>query len=73
MDAVVVVTQENAVEVATLLQLKQGRNMSMWTKLPAVEVAVVGMGYDLVAVDTGIDYENHKKGRKQHQVWQYSV
>ena len=73
MNAVVVTTQENAVEVAALLQLKQGWNMNMWMNLPAVEVVVAGMGCALVAVDTGIDYENHKKGRKQHQVWQYSV
>ena len=56
MDAVVVATQEKSVEVAALLQLKQGRKMSTWMKLPAVEVAVVGMGYALVAVDTGLDY-----------------
>ena len=45
----------------------------MWTKLPAVEVVVVGMGYALVAVDTGLDYLGRKKGSKQHQVWKYSV
>ena len=56
MDAVVVAMQEKAVEVAALLQLKQGRNKSMWMKLPAVEVAVAGMGHALVAVDTGLDY-----------------
>ena len=56
MYVVVVATQEKAVEVAALLQLKQGRNRSMWTKLPDVEVAVVGMGYALVAVDTKLDY-----------------
>ena len=56
MDAVVVATQGKAVEVAALLQLKQGRNRSMWMKLLAVEFMVVGMGYDLVAVDTGLDY-----------------
>ena len=56
MDVVVLLTQENEVEVAALLQLKQGRNKSMWMKMPAVEVVVVGMGYALVAVDTGIDY-----------------
>ena len=49
-------TQENAVEAAALLQLKQGRNRIMWMKLPAVEVAVVGMAYALVAMDTGLDY-----------------
>ena len=53
---VVVTTQEKAAEAAALLKLKQGRNMSMWMKLPSVEVAVVGMGYALVAVDTGLDY-----------------
>ena len=51
-----VATQEKAVKVAALLQLKQGRNKSMWTKLPAVEAAVAGMGYALVAVDNGLDY-----------------
>ena len=56
MDAVVVATQEKVFEVAALLQLKQGQNKSMWTKLPAVEVAVAGMGYALVAVDIGLDY-----------------
>ena len=56
MDAVVVTTQEKAVEVAALLRLKHGRNKSMWMNLPDVEVAVVGMGYALVAVDTGLDY-----------------
>ena len=56
MDSVVVDTQEKAIEFAALLQLKQGQNRSMWTKLPAVEVVVVGMGYALVAVDTGLDY-----------------
>ena len=56
MDAVVVATQENAVKVAALLQLKQVRNKSMWMNLPAVEVAVVGMWYALVAVDTRLDY-----------------
>ena len=56
MDTVVVATQEKAAEVAALLQLKQGRNRSIWKKLPTVEVAVVGMGYALVAVDTGFDY-----------------
>ena len=56
MDTVVVATQEKAVEVAALLQLKQGQNKSMWMKLPAVKVAVVGMGYALVAVDTVLDY-----------------
>ena len=56
MDAVVVTTQEKAVEVAALLHLKQGQNRSIWMKLTAVEVAVVGMGYALVAVDTGLDY-----------------
>ena len=56
MDAVVAATQEKAVEVAAFLQLKQGWNKSMWTKLPAMEVAVAGMGYALVAVDTGLDY-----------------
>ena len=56
MDAVVVATQEKAVEVAALLQLKHGRNRSMWKKLTSVEVAVIGMGYTLVAVDTGLDY-----------------
>ena len=48
--------QEKSVEVAALLQLKQGQNRSMWMKLPAVEVAVVGMGYALAAVDTGLAY-----------------
>ena len=43
-------------EVAELLQLKHGRKNIMWMKLPAVKVAVVGMGYDLVAADTGLDY-----------------
>ena len=52
MDAVMVAAQEKADEVAALLQSKQGNNKSMWMKLPAVEVAVVGMGYALVAVDT---------------------
>ena len=56
MYAVVVAMQEKAVEVATLLQLKLGRNRSMWMKLPVVEIVVVGMGYSLVAVDTGLDY-----------------
>ena len=56
MDAVVVAKQEKEVEVAELLQLKQGRNRSTWMKLPAMEVAVVGMGYALVAVGTGLDY-----------------
>ena len=56
MDAVLVATQEKAVEVAALLQLKQGRNRSICTKLPAVEVAVVGMGYALVVVDTGLEH-----------------
>ena len=56
MDGVVVATQEKSVEVAALLHLKQGRNKSIWMKLPAVGVAVVGMGYDLVAVDTELDY-----------------
>ena len=51
-----VVTQEKAAEVAALLQLKQVRSRSMWMKLPDAEVAVVGMGYALVAVDTGLDY-----------------
>ena len=51
-----VATQKKVVGVAVLLQLKQGRNRSMWTKIPAVEVLVVGIGYDLVAVDTGLDY-----------------
>ena len=48
--------QEKAVEVVYLLQLKQGRNKSMWTKLPAVEFAVAGIGYALVAVNTVLDY-----------------
>ena len=52
MDAVVVVMQEKAVEVAALLKLKQGRNKSMWSNLTAVEVAVAGMGYALVTVHT---------------------
>ena len=56
MDAVVVATHKKAVEVAAVLQLKQGQNKSMWTKLPAVEVAVAGMGHALVAVHTGLDY-----------------
>ena len=56
MDAFVVAMQEKAVEVAAFLQLKEGRNRSIRRKLPAVEVTVVGMGYALVAVDTGIDY-----------------
>ena len=56
MDAVVVATHEKAAKVAALLKLKQVRNMSMWMKLPAVEVAVVGMGYALVVIDTGLDY-----------------
>ena len=56
MNAVVVATQEKAVKVAALLHLKQGRNRSMWMMLPYVYVAVVGMGYALVAVDTGLDY-----------------
>ena len=51
-----VATQEKVVGVAALLQLKQGRNRSMWTKMSAVEVAVVGIRCDLVAVDTGLDY-----------------
>ena len=51
-----VATQEKAVEVAALLQLKQKRNRSTRTKLPAMEVAVLGMGYALVAVDTGLEY-----------------
>ena len=41
MDAVVVSTQEKAVEVAVLMQLKQGWNKSMWMKLPVMTVAVV--------------------------------
>ena len=49
-------TQEKAIDFAALLQLKQGQNRSMLMKLSAVEVAVVRMGYDLVAVDTGLDY-----------------
>ena len=56
MDAVVVATQEKAVEFAALLQLKQGNKKSTWMKLPAVKVAVVVMGYALVVVDTGLDY-----------------
>ena len=56
MDAVVVAIQEKEVEVEALLQLKQGRNRSTWMNLLAVEVAVVGMGYALVAVDNGLDY-----------------
>ena len=48
--------QEKLVKAAALLQLKQGRNKSRWTNLPAVEVVVAGMGCALVAVDTGIDY-----------------
>ena len=56
MYAVMVATQEKAVKVVVLLQLKQGLNRSMWMKLPACEVAVVGMGYALVAVDTRLDY-----------------
>ena len=56
MDGVVVATQEKSVEVAALLHLKQGRNRSMWMKLLDVEVAVVGMGYTVVAVDTSHDY-----------------
>ena len=55
MDAVVVVTQEKAVEAVESMQLKQGWNKSMWTKLSDVEVVVSGMGYALVAVDTGLD------------------
>ena len=51
-----VATQEKAVKIAALLKLKQGRNGSMWMKLLAIEVAVAGMGYALVAVDTGLDY-----------------
>ena len=51
-----VATQEKAVEFAAFLYLKQGRNRSMWMKLPAVKVRVVVMGYALVAVDTGLDY-----------------
>ena len=51
-----VATQEKVVEVAALLQLTQGRNRSMWTMLPAVEVAVVGIGYALITVDTELDY-----------------
>ena len=43
-------------EVAELLQLKHGRKNIMWMNLPAVKVAVVGMGYNLVAADTGINY-----------------
>ena len=54
MGTVVVATQEKAVKVTALLQLKQGRNRSMWMKLPDVEVAVVGMGYDLVVPDLTI-------------------
>ena len=53
MYAVMVPTQENTLEVVVLLQLKPGQNKSMWMKLPAVEIAVVGMGYALVEVDTG--------------------
>ena len=56
MDTVVVETQGKTVEVAALLQLKQGQNMSMWMKPPVVEVVVVGMGYTSVAMDTGLDY-----------------
>ena len=56
MDAVVVAKQEKAVDVSSLLQLKQGLNRSMWMKLPACEVVVVGMGYALVAVYTRLDY-----------------
>ena len=56
MDTVVAATQEKSIEDASLLQLKQGLNKSMWMKLPSVEVAVVGMGCALVAVDTGLDY-----------------
>ena len=56
MDTLVVAMQEKAVEVAALLQLKQGRIRSIWMKLLAVEVVVVGMGYALVAVDTGLEY-----------------
>ena len=56
MYAAVVAMQEKAVEVAALLQLKQGRNRSMWMKLPAMEVAVVVTGYALFPVDTGLDY-----------------
>ena len=48
--------QEKLVKAAALLQLKQGRNKSMWMRLQAVEIAVVGMGYALVTVDTGLDY-----------------
>ena len=73
MDAVVVATQEKAFKIAALLQLKKGQNKSMWTKLLTVEVVVVGMGYTLVAVDTGLDYLGRKKGRKQQRVWHYSV
>ena len=56
MDAVVVAKQEKAVDVSSLLQLKQGRNRSMWMNLLAMQVAVAGMGYTMVAVDTGLDY-----------------
>ena len=56
MNAFVVAKQEKAVEVKALLQLKQGRNRSVWMKLLAVEIAVVGMGYALVEVDTRLDY-----------------
>ena len=56
MGVVVIATQEKAVEVAAFMQLRQGRYKSMWRKLPVMKVAVVGMGYALVAVDTGIDY-----------------
>ena len=56
MDVVMVATQEISVEDASLLQLNQGRNKSLWTNLPAVEVTVTGMGYDLVLVDTRLYY-----------------
>ena len=56
MDAVVVVTQEKAVDVAALLQLKHGRNRSIRMKLLAMEVTVVRKGYALVAMDTGLYY-----------------
>ena len=56
MDMFVVVTQEKEVEVAALLKLTQGRNRIMWMKLPAVEVVLAGMGYALVAGDTGLEY-----------------
>ena len=56
MDAVVVTKQENVGEVTALLKLKHGRNRSIWMKLPAMEVAVVGTGYALIVMDTVLDY-----------------